>query len=89
MNSSETEHCRKKANWCVMGKMVSKRPRSVYRVLIRPGDDLVERLGSIKLRAAGRWGWWRWKSKWHKWETGQGVAATRDEAMVAVLQGWE
>ncbi len=89
--TQNTVTCRKKTHWDYWGTSVK------YRV---PGEidenidysvsaQLSEYLGAVKLRADGRWDWWRWKSKFHKWSTGQGVAATEDEAKVKVLEGWE
>ena len=75
--------CRKIATWDKFGKA------QAYRVRLEESDTIVEHLGMVKLRADGRWGWWRAKSKYHEgWTMGQGVALTEEEAKAKVLEGW-
>ena len=59
-----------------------------YRIPISPGGTICEHLGIVKPRADGRWNWWRKPSQFHKWNPGQGVVATRQEAMAHVEEGW-
>ncbi len=60
----------------------------IYRIPIRPEGSICEHLGIVKLRADGRWNWWRKPSQFHKWDTGQGMAATKQEAVEWVEEGW-
>ena len=59
-----------------------------YRIPISPGSTICEHLGVVKPRADGRWNWWRKPSQFHKWVTGQGVAVTKQGAVLYVEEGW-
>ncbi len=80
---SNTDQCRANANWKKIGT------KTVYRVPIHPDCGIIEHLGAIKPRTDSRWSWWRWKSKFHKWIEGQGVAASQGAAEMRVLEGWD
>ena len=60
----------------------------LYRIPIRPGGSICEHLGIVKPRGDGRWNWWRKKSQFHTWDTGQGVVTTKEEAVLMVEEGW-
>ncbi len=61
----------------------------VYCVIVQSSSVIYEHIGSIKKRAAdGQWLWWRWKSRFHEWTAGQGVALTKKEAKAKVMEGW-
>ncbi len=59
-----------------------------YRIPIRPGGSICEHLGIVKPRDDGRWDWWRKPSQFQRWDPGQGVAATKQEAVDYVEEGW-
>ena len=80
---------RNNARWTEVGTLVYHQPKIIYQVPIELGVGWTENLGAVKLRHDGRWDWWRWESCFHKWATGQGVAATESEAKAMVLKGWE
>ena len=86
-----TQKCRVKANWSLVGAMVHKLPKYVYRVPITPMTKMVEHLGVIKERSDGRWDWWRKESAAHRTWLGpdQGVAVSQGAAEIRVLEGWE
>lgn len=66
-----------------------KLPKASYIKPIQPGMRITVKLGDIKLRADGRWDWWRWEKKWFPvWSGGQGVAATKWTAIFKVQDGW-
>lgn len=69
------------------GYWQERKDRTDYRVPILDATKLVEILGAVKLRSDGRWNWWRWKSRFHKWSTGQGVEENKEAAMKCVLEG--
>ncbi len=71
-----------------MNNWVKSNSSYLYRIPIRPGYLLCEHLGIVKPRGDGRWNWWRKPSQFHKWDTGQGVATTKQEAMEWVEEGW-
>jgi hypothetical protein len=75
--------------WDEMGSFVCLLPKVVYRVPIAEGFRMVEHLGAVKPRRDGRWNWWRWQSRFHRWKTGQGVADSQEAAQKKVLEGWE
>lgn len=83
MSYLQTRACRRKAVWTETGS------RTLYRVPILPDNDIVEHLGATRLRADGRWSWWRRGSKHHKWRAGQGVTNTKTEAIIKILEGWQ
>jgi len=78
-----TNQCRAEANWMEVGT------KTVYRVPIQPDCDIIEQLGAVKPRTDSRWSWWRWKSKYHKWIEGEGVAVSKEIAEMRVLEGWQ
>jgi plasmid maintenance system antidote protein VapI len=65
-------------------------PHVVYVVPIKVGVRITEHLGAIKLRADGRWDWWRWSSDFHKEWSGhaQGVVGAKADAITIVEEGW-
>ena len=77
-----TEASKTIATWKSFGNNI------VYQVRLEPNNRIHEHLGTIKLRADGRWNWRRMRTKFHKWATGQGVALTEKEAKAKVLEGW-
>lgn len=72
-----------------LGKRQHPYGKSIYRVPIAHEFNIYEHLGAIQRRRDGRWNWWRWKSKFHKWQTGQGVAASEVGAQLMLLEGWD
>lgn len=94
-NILETRACRRHASWLTHGET------TVYRVPVSPdvckGHTIMnERLSAIRPSSDGRWNWWRWKSKYHRgWDKCagpggvQGVANSKTEAIVKVLEGWQ
>lgn len=86
---NNTQACRVKANWSLVGEIFHKLPKYVYRVPITPMTKMVEHLGVIKERSDGRWDWWRFNSAEHKWKVGQGIADTKAWAQIEVLRGWD
>jgi len=78
LTPENTALCRRLAIW----------QNGYYRVDIHAGGDIIERLGSVSLRADTRWNWWRWKSRYHQWNIGQGVCDSKQQAKDRVLEGW-
>lgn len=68
--------------WIRPGKMS-------YTAVIRAGYDTIEILGTVWPKNDGRWNWIRRKSKFQgSWKEGQGVTATKEEAITQVEKGW-
>jgi len=71
-------------------KALFDHPHVVYVVPIKIDMRMIEHLGAIKLRADGRWNWWRWTSDFHKEWGGhaQGVVGAKQDAITIVEEGW-
>jgi hypothetical protein len=79
------------ATWSQVGTQVYRLPKFVYRIPISSTCSIIEHLGAVKERNDSRWNWWRFKSTFHQdWNAGgQGVAASKEAAMMRVLEGWD
>jgi hypothetical protein len=81
--------------WSPYG-VLQRMPTFVYHKPMYPDHpewDITWALGTIKLRADGRWSWWRNRlgpglAHWPAWRAGQGIALTKMGAMYDVQDGW-
>lgn len=88
--SIDHQQCAKEAEWCQ--QFHRYRDRMDYKIPVRQGMKIFEKLGYIKKKNDNRWEWSRKPSKFHKeiWDGNneQGVCKTKQEAMNKVLEGW-